>query len=226
MPHSHDPDALRIAWEQEQGQSAARQQQQLDEQRKRLAREDAARAFCNAKNERMHAAPFWQVCDVIREQGFADVLARLDLDKLAEHHHGDYSAELSTRACREVAALLLECSAAGLQKANVPKQRLRATFTIPAARHLARALVTELLIRPPDRFITPIELDHHRRRYRHYERDHLWLDWANQGMTPAQIRDRWNREYRQYGGRPIGEKRRGYDVVKKALKKAQEERIP
>jgi hypothetical protein len=35
-----------------------------------------------------------------------------------------------------------------------------------------------------------------------YARDHLWLRWhLEEGLGPAKIRDKWNREYREYGGR-------------------------
>lgn len=67
-----------------------------------------------------------------------------------------------------------------------------------------------------------------------YERDHLWLDWnINEGLKPAPIRDRWDGmsdESRKAACRQAwekigdGGKEAGRDVVKKALKKAEEER--
>jgi hypothetical protein len=57
-----------------------------------------------------------------------------------------------------------------------------------------------------------------------YDRDHLWLKWASEeGLKPAAIRDRWNREHRQHGGERIGSGRSGIDVVKKGLAKARVE---
>jgi hypothetical protein len=58
-----------------------------------------------------------------------------------------------------------------------------------------------------------------------YDRDHLWLRWhEEEGMNPAAIRDRWNREYQQHGGERIAAKKRGLFVVIEGLKKAKEER--
>ena len=58
-----------------------------------------------------------------------------------------------------------------------------------------------------------------------YVRDHLWLKWHDEeGLGIAAIRDRWNRECGQHGGRSIGKGRPGRDVVKEGLRKAREER--
>jgi hypothetical protein len=57
-----------------------------------------------------------------------------------------------------------------------------------------------------------------------YDRDHLWRQWAEEGLGLAAIRDLWNERYNQYGGEPIGKGRSGMDTVKTALKKARKER--
>jgi hypothetical protein len=54
-----------------------------------------------------------------------------------------------------------------------------------------------------------------------YERDHLWLRWADkEGLTAAQIRDRWN------GGHPEQplNGRSGWNVVREGLRKARAEK--
>jgi len=53
-----------------------------------------------------------------------------------------------------------------------------------------------------------------------YDRDHTWLRWSNEGMTPAKIRDRWNREHPEA---TIGAGESGRDVVKKGLDAARED---
>jgi hypothetical protein len=53
-----------------------------------------------------------------------------------------------------------------------------------------------------------------------YRRDHLWLKWQDEEMRPAKIRDRWNREYQQHGGKPIGKGKNGLWTVYQGLKKA------
>ena len=61
-----------------------------------------------------------------------------------------------------------------------------------------------------------------RTKRRCYHRDHIWLRWAeDEGMTPAPIRDRWNREHPTD---KIGPKDSGREVVKKGLDKARAER--
>jgi hypothetical protein len=57
-----------------------------------------------------------------------------------------------------------------------------------------------------------------------YDRDHLWLRWSEEGMRPAAIRNRWNKEYAQYGGEKIGTGRPGYGVVKQGLMRACKEK--
>jgi hypothetical protein len=57
-----------------------------------------------------------------------------------------------------------------------------------------------------------------------YDRDHLWLTWADDGLRPAGIRDRWNKEYQLHGGKPVRGKQVGAQVVKTGLKKARAER--
>jgi hypothetical protein len=54
-------------------------------------------------------------------------------------------------------------------------------------------------------------------------RDHLWLRWKREGLTASEIRDRWNVEYAQYGGRKIATKTRGLSVVLQGLRRAEEE---
>jgi hypothetical protein len=54
-----------------------------------------------------------------------------------------------------------------------------------------------------------------------YSRDHTWLAWSEQGMRPATIRDRWNRDH---PAEKIGSGASGYQVVKTALRKARSER--
>jgi hypothetical protein len=54
-----------------------------------------------------------------------------------------------------------------------------------------------------------------------FKRDHIFLQCEKGGMTPAQIRDRWNREshpLNQISGGP-----QGIDTVKKSLKRAKKE---
>jgi hypothetical protein len=59
-----------------------------------------------------------------------------------------------------------------------------------------------------------------RRRREYYERRQLWLRWQEEeGLTPANIRDRWNK-----GKKPISRGNGGVDVVKKALRKARLEK--
>lgn len=50
-----------------------------------------------------------------------------------------------------------------------------------------------------------------------YVRDHLFLCWKNEGMTPAVIRDRWNDEH---PSEPVGKGEAGRDVVKKGIDSA------
>jgi hypothetical protein len=68
-----------------------------------------------------------------------------------------------------------------------------------------------------------------------YERDHLWLKWSQEGMTPAEIRDRWNqmgdeersavstKKWRQIESEGGSEGER--DLIEKALKKAKREQL-
>src|SRR5208283_2133720 len=56
-----------------------------------------------------------------------------------------------------------------------------------------------------------------------YDRDHLWLSWADAKMGPAAIRDKWNEEHPK---EKIGSGESGREVVKTALKKARAERPP
>jgi hypothetical protein len=88
---------------------------------------------------------------------------------------------------------------------------------------LARALPEPIEIPPPPETPPPPGAEAPARRPC-YERDHLWLQWEDEGLSPAKNRDRWNREYQQHGGATIGERRSGRDVVKEALKKARQER--
>jgi hypothetical protein len=69
-----------------------------------------------------------------------------------------------------------------------------------------------------------------------YKRDHCWLKWADEGLTPAKIRDRWNalsdegrkgicgEAWGRIGGSSPAQKKAGYEVVKGGLKKAKRER--
>jgi hypothetical protein len=107
-------------------------------------------------------------------------------------------------------------------------RRLRATDGAPTAGVLARwlreGLVLEMLgLQPfgaaggepanaPEQAPRPC-----------YDRDHLWLRWREEGMKPAAIRNRWNKEYAHYGGEKIGTGRPGYEVVKQALARARKE---
>ena len=51
-----------------------------------------------------------------------------------------------------------------------------------------------------------------------YDRDHTWLRWRVQnGMTPAEIRDCWNKEHPD---KRIGSGKSGIDLVKKGIKRA------
>jgi hypothetical protein len=53
------------------------------------------------------------------------------------------------------------------------------------------------------------------RRRPNYARDHTWLCWCDkEGLTPAKIRDRWNREHPEA---TIGKGESGRDLVKKGL---------
>jgi len=54
-----------------------------------------------------------------------------------------------------------------------------------------------------------------------YDRDHAWLGWDDAGMTPAKIRDRWNREHPEA---QVGKGQAGRDVVKKGIQAARKER--
>ena len=53
-----------------------------------------------------------------------------------------------------------------------------------------------------------------------YDRDHQWLEWCQEGLTPAKIRDRWNKENPDQS---IAKGEHGRDVVKKGLKAAENE---
>ncbi|MEQ9408754.1 MAG: hypothetical protein RIK87_13540 [Fuerstiella sp.] len=55
-----------------------------------------------------------------------------------------------------------------------------------------------------------------------YFRDHTFLKWRNEGMTPAKIRDRWNREYPEKAIN-LDNKSSGRDVVKQGIKNAEAE---
>jgi hypothetical protein len=54
-----------------------------------------------------------------------------------------------------------------------------------------------------------------------YDRDHIWLGWADAGMTPAKIRDKWNKEHPQ---ETVGSGEPGRDTVRKGLKRACDEK--
>jgi hypothetical protein len=55
-----------------------------------------------------------------------------------------------------------------------------------------------------------------------YQRDHTWLDWNEKlGLTPAKIRDRWNKEQ---PGQSVGDKRKGREVVRKGIEQARRDR--
>jgi hypothetical protein len=54
-----------------------------------------------------------------------------------------------------------------------------------------------------------------------YDRDHTWLRWAEEeGMTPARIRDRWNKEHPT---EKVSNGDAGRDTVKKGLSRAASE---
>ena len=62
-------------------------------------------------------------------------------------------------------------------------------------------------------------------------RDHLFLKWRDEGLTPADIRDRWNdmsqderREIAPQNSRPLAAKEQGRQVVRAALRRASSER--
>jgi hypothetical protein len=81
-------------------------------------------------------------------------------------------------------------------------------------------------------------IDSGKRRRPCYDRDHQFLRWKKEGLTPAKIRDKWDslREkerkgispasYDCVGGPTIGEKKSGRAVVVQGLKKAQKEMSP
>jgi hypothetical protein len=55
-----------------------------------------------------------------------------------------------------------------------------------------------------------------------YDRDHTWLRWhEEEGMGPAAIRDRWNKEHPK---ERIAKGEGGRDLIEKALRKARAER--
>jgi hypothetical protein len=56
-----------------------------------------------------------------------------------------------------------------------------------------------------------------------YERDHTFLKWRTEGLTPAKIRDRWNREHADRPEDQIGQGEQGSDIVKKGIKTARRE---
>lgn len=65
-----------------------------------------------------------------------------------------------------------------------------------------------------------------------YARDHLWLQWSDGGLTPAEIRDRWNAmrdEERKALVKKLWSKikvkEQGREVVEKALDRARKERV-
>jgi hypothetical protein len=59
------------------------------------------------------------------------------------------------------------------------------------------------------------------RKRRAYDRDHTFLKWQQEEMTPARIRDRWNREHPDEA---IAEGTPGCDTVKKGIRRARAER--
>jgi hypothetical protein len=57
-----------------------------------------------------------------------------------------------------------------------------------------------------------------------YDRDHTWLRWLEEeGMRPAAIRDRWNRDFPH---KKIGSGNSGRKTVKKGLDRARAEQKP
>jgi hypothetical protein len=63
-----------------------------------------------------------------------------------------------------------------------------------------------------------------RKRRRCYERDHIWLAWKDEGLGYAAIRDKWNAECGDHGGKPIGRGRSGSDSVRQGVTTARKER--
>jgi hypothetical protein len=53
-----------------------------------------------------------------------------------------------------------------------------------------------------------------------YRRDHLWLQWREQGMMPAAIFKKWNAECSSYGGKTV----RSRITVSQGISKAKKER--
>jgi hypothetical protein len=66
-----------------------------------------------------------------------------------------------------------------------------------------------------------------KKQRRCYRRDHKFLQWKRQGLTPAKIRDRWNTKHQDRPKDQIEDGEKGIDIVKKGIRKAlREEKKP
>lgn len=241
MTIAFEPQALKLASEQFATQRADAKRH-FAEEVSRQEREDAAWAFADAVLQMDHAAheiqfgavllsavhakrvlpAFWVVCEALREAGLRDRLELLDAQKMIEVHGTDRDPELARVGFQQALALLSICTSPQFKKTMALQRQLRNTFDHPAGRHLwymICAVVKGLLTNQGQLFIkagiVPPRFAHISQfNSRNAARNWQWWEWRQQGMKPAQIRDRWNNE------RPdqkIAEKSRGRDVVRKTL---------
>src|SRR5262249_841 len=158
---------------------------------------------------------FFGVCEVMREQELLPELDSLDAKRLAGHY-GERWPHLAADACDAAIKTLKEGIINGRSRSL--ERQLTETVENPVLRPMWSMLyvVVEGLLTTQGRVFrkseaqnAPTEKDNTNRRPCN-QGDHLWLEWhEKQGLGPAKIRDRWNREYRELGGSPSLQASRG-----------------
>ena len=240
MATSFDPQALKFASQEFEEQQANAKRRREEELRRRRLGKSAAWDFADEILKMNHAAheiqfgadfvpaafvksvlsAFWVVCEVMREQGFNKQLDFLDDERMVEVHGSDRAPQLATLGYEQAVVLLRECTSLRFKRTEALERQLRSTFSHSAGRHIWYMMCPVV-----KGFLTEQGRIFLKAKGKKAHRNYQWWTWEQEGMKPAQIRDRWNRDH---ADEAIGMKERGRDIVRKALKaiKARRPHVP